>query len=91
MRGRGIGAMRDDVSLCIIIGDKVVQLPSIRVGHLKTVFLHHRHDVVVDTHKSIGEDVANLRFADLELTELVEIDLVDRATGCDESNEHMCD
>jgi hypothetical protein len=56
--------------------------------NLRSSARQQRHDLVVKLHEAFLEDVLDLRVADLELAQRVEVDFVDRAAGRNKSDEH---
>ena len=51
--------------------------------------MQQRHDFLVKISESLMQDVLDLGLADFVLTQIVEVDLVDRTAGCYEANKHL--
>jgi hypothetical protein len=68
--------------------DIVAQNAAVCVLDLEAVFLHQRHDVVIELHQPFSQDMLHLRLTHLELAQFVKVDLVDGAAGGNESYMH---
>ena len=85
----GICTVADHVTLSVIVLDVIPQFLTVVVGQFQAVLAEHCNDVVVKINQTLGQYVLDLRFADLELTHVVEINLVDRTARCYESYKHL--
>lgn len=83
-----IRAMRDNEKARMVLLDEVAQLAAIRGVDLETVLMHQRHNLEIEFDAPLSEDMLHLRFADLELAEVVKVDFIDCAAGGNEPNKH---
>ena len=83
-----VRAVCHDVARALVGSDRVPQQAAVIVGQVEAVLGKQRQHVVVEIGQRVSEYVAELRLSDGKLTELVEVDLVDRAAGGDEPDEH---
>ena len=67
---------------------KSTELFSILRGHFEAVFLQQWHEIEVKLHQALFEHMLDMRFTDLVLAQVIEIDFVDGPAGRNNSDVH---